>query len=62
MPTAGADDVRRLPSGSHGIPADVVARNQRERLVAAMSRGMPRSSGRGRSGPRRLVQNGPSPP
>lgn len=27
---------RRLPPGSHGIPADVVARNQRERLVAAM--------------------------
>jgi len=26
---------RRLPPGSHGIPADVVARNQRERLVAA---------------------------
>lgn len=29
------DDARRLPSGAHGIPADVVARNQRERLVAA---------------------------
>jgi AcrR family transcriptional regulator len=28
---------RRLPRGSHGIPADVVARNQRERLVAAMA-------------------------
>jgi AcrR family transcriptional regulator len=28
---------RRLPPGSHGIPADVVARNQRERLVAAMT-------------------------
>lgn len=28
---------RRLPPGSHGIPADVVARNQRERLVAAMA-------------------------
>jgi AcrR family transcriptional regulator len=28
---------RRLPSGSHGIPADLVARNQRERLVAAMA-------------------------
>jgi AcrR family transcriptional regulator len=26
----------RLPPGSHGIPADVVARNQRERLIAAM--------------------------
>jgi AcrR family transcriptional regulator len=32
------DEVRRrLPRGSHGIPADVVARNQRERLVAAMA-------------------------
>lgn len=28
---------RRLPPGSHGIPADVVARNQRERLIAAMA-------------------------
>jgi AcrR family transcriptional regulator len=28
---------RRLPRGPHGIPADVVARNQRERLVAAMA-------------------------
>jgi AcrR family transcriptional regulator len=30
-------ETRRLPPGSHGIPADVVARNQRERLVAAMA-------------------------
>jgi AcrR family transcriptional regulator len=30
-------EMRRLPPGSHGIPADVVARNQRERLVAAMA-------------------------
>jgi AcrR family transcriptional regulator len=29
--------LRRLPPGSHGIPADLVARNQRERLVAAMA-------------------------
>jgi AcrR family transcriptional regulator len=29
--------MQRLPPGSHGIPADVVARNQRERLVAAMA-------------------------
>jgi AcrR family transcriptional regulator len=29
--------MRRLPPGSHGIPADVVARNQRERLIAAMA-------------------------
>lgn len=28
---------RRLPPGSHGIPADVIARNQRERLVAAIA-------------------------
>lgn len=28
---------RRLPPGTHGIPADLVARNQRERLVAAMA-------------------------
>ena len=28
---------RRLPPGSHGIPADVVARNQRERMVAAIA-------------------------
>jgi AcrR family transcriptional regulator len=30
-------NLRRLPPGSHGIPADVVARNQRERLVAAIA-------------------------
>jgi AcrR family transcriptional regulator len=34
---AEEDGARRLPSGSHGIPADVVARNQRERLVAAVA-------------------------
>jgi len=28
--------MQRLPPGSHGIPADVVARNQRERLIAAI--------------------------
>lgn len=28
---------RRLPPGSHGIPPEVVARNQRERLIAAMA-------------------------
>lgn len=32
-----AHSARRLPRGSHGIPAEVVARNQRERLVAAMA-------------------------
>jgi len=34
---AGSDEARRLPPGSHGIPAEIVARNQRERLVAAMA-------------------------
>ena len=33
--STNATGARRLPRGSHGIPADVVARNQRERLVAA---------------------------
>lgn len=28
---------RRLPPGPHGIPAELVARNQRERLIAAMA-------------------------
>ena len=31
------DRARRLPPGSHGIPAELVARNQRERLVAAIA-------------------------
>jgi AcrR family transcriptional regulator len=30
-------DGRQLPPGSHGIPAELVARNQRERLVAAVA-------------------------
>jgi AcrR family transcriptional regulator len=37
MSTAEGDDVRRLPTGAHGIPPDVVVRNQRERLVAAVA-------------------------
>jgi len=37
MATQGRAPSRRLPPGSHGIPAEVVARNQRERLVAAMA-------------------------
>lgn len=37
MARADRSEGRRLPPGSHGIPADVVARNQRERLVAAMA-------------------------
>jgi len=35
--TADRTENGRLPPGSHGIPAEVVARNQRERLVAAMA-------------------------
>jgi AcrR family transcriptional regulator len=34
---AEPNEVQRLPTGAHGIPADVVARNQRERLVAAVA-------------------------
>jgi len=37
MTRAENSETRRLPRGSHGIPPDVVARNQRERLVAAMA-------------------------
>jgi AcrR family transcriptional regulator len=37
MNAAEGDETRRLPAGAHGIPADVVARNQRERLVAAVA-------------------------
>jgi AcrR family transcriptional regulator len=33
----GEDEARRLPAGAHGIPRDVVARNQRERLIAAVA-------------------------
>jgi AcrR family transcriptional regulator len=29
--------IRRLPPGPHGIPRELVARNQRERLIAAMA-------------------------
>lgn len=37
METAEQRTIRRLPPGSHGIPADLVARNQRERLISAMA-------------------------
>lgn len=37
MEKAEADQTRRLPGGQHGIPRDVVERNQRERLIAAMA-------------------------
>jgi AcrR family transcriptional regulator len=32
-----AEGARRLPPGPHGIPRELVARNQRERLIAAMA-------------------------
>jgi len=31
------DRVRRLPPGPHGLPPELVERNQRERLIAAMA-------------------------
>ncbi|HEX3323560.1 MAG TPA: TetR/AcrR family transcriptional regulator [Solirubrobacterales bacterium] len=34
---AGEDRTRRLPPGPHGIPPELVGRNQRERLIAAMA-------------------------
>ena len=37
MEGAERDRGQRLPAGAHGIPAEVVARNQRERLVAAVA-------------------------
>jgi AcrR family transcriptional regulator len=37
MEAADRDRAQRLPAGVHGIPSDVVTRNQRERLVAAVA-------------------------
>jgi AcrR family transcriptional regulator len=37
MSAGGGDEAQRLPSGAHGLPPDLVARNQRERLVAAVA-------------------------
>jgi AcrR family transcriptional regulator len=37
MKPTDANRIRRLPGGQHGIPRDVVERNQRERLIAAMA-------------------------
>jgi AcrR family transcriptional regulator len=34
---AESDHVRRLPPGPHGIPQELVERNQRERLIAAIA-------------------------
>ena len=31
------EPIQRLPAGSHGIPAEVVALNQRERLISAIA-------------------------
>lgn len=39
MSDTAEKQARRLPPGSHGIPADLVARNQRERLIAAIAEG-----------------------
>ena len=35
MEEGGPDPIRQLPPGPHGIPPELVERNQRERLVAA---------------------------
>jgi len=37
MSKVRSDPARRLPPGPHGIPAELVERNQRERLIAAMA-------------------------
>jgi AcrR family transcriptional regulator len=37
MRAAGGGEGPRLPAGAHGIPPDLIARNQRERLVAAVA-------------------------
>lgn len=37
MTESGAGGFRQLPPGPHGIPPELVERNQRERLIAAMA-------------------------
>lgn len=37
MSEEGREGVRRLPPGPHGLPPELVGRNQRERLIAAMA-------------------------
>jgi AcrR family transcriptional regulator len=37
MSDANQERMRRLPPGPHGLPSELVERNQRERLVAAMA-------------------------
>lgn len=41
MKAAEAQGAQRLPAGMHGLPAELVARNQRERLIAAMAEACP---------------------
>lgn len=37
MSDTGRERMRRLPPGPHGLPQELVERNQRERLIAAMA-------------------------
>ena len=37
MEESDVDGTRRLPPGPHGLPPELVERNQRERLIAAMA-------------------------
>lgn len=37
MTPNGGDEIRRLPPGPHGLSPELVERNQRERLIAAMA-------------------------
>ena len=37
MDDANGERMRRLPPGPHGLPPELVARNQRERLISAMA-------------------------
>lgn len=37
MTESGVGGIRRLPPGPHGLPPELVERNQRERLIAAMA-------------------------
>jgi AcrR family transcriptional regulator len=38
MPADSAEEMRQLPRGRHGLPRELVARSQRERLLAAVVR------------------------
>ncbi len=37
MPDGDSEGARRLPPGPHGLPPELIERNQRERLIAAMA-------------------------